>query len=208
MKRILTLIAAAVVAVACGNALARLLAGDENFSARMPYTYPRHSAALTTYDFRVSEQTGTMEGVYDYNAQVDVQWPFGFGLSYTTFDYSKPTVTVAKDGTVTAKVIVTNTGKVAGKEAVGLYVSAPAGGLEKPAKELKAFAKTRLLAPGESQTLTFSVKAYDLASFNEQANRWETAAGTYTFGFGRNVRDIPVSFQAVIKNASTFAVSK
>ena len=138
----------------------------------------------------------------------EVSYPFGFGLSYTSFDYSKPTVTVAKDGTVTAKVIVTNTGKVAGKEAVGLYVSAPAGGLEKPAKELKAFAKTRLLAPGESQTLTFSVKAYDLASFNEQANRWETAAGTYTFGFGRNVRDIPVSFQAVIKNASTFAVSK
>ncbi|MBO7584077.1 MAG: fibronectin type III-like domain-contianing protein, partial [Bacteroidales bacterium] len=83
-----------------------------------------------------------------------------------------------------------------------------AGGLEKPAKELKAFAKTRLLAPGESQLLTFSVTSYDLASFNEAANRWETAAGTYTFGFGRNVSDIPVSFQAAIKNAASFAVSK
>ena len=138
----------------------------------------------------------------------EVSYPFGFGLSYTTFDYSKPTVTVAKDGSIIAKVIVTNTGKVAGKEAVGLYVSAPAGGLEKPAKELKAFAKTKLLAPGESQILSFSVDAYGLASFNEQANRWETAAGTYTFGFGRNVSDIPVTFKAAIKNAQTFSVSE
>jgi beta-glucosidase len=138
----------------------------------------------------------------------EVSYPFGFGLSYTTFDYSKPTVTATKDGSIIAKVIVTNTGKVAGKEAVGLYVSAPAGGLEKPAKELKAFAKTKLLAPGESQVLTFNVDEYGLASFNEQANRWETAAGTYTFGFGRNVSDIPVSFRAVVKNAKTFSVSE
>ena len=136
----------------------------------------------------------------------EVSYPFGFGLSYTSFEYSKPTVTVAKDGTVTANVLVTNSGKVAGKEAVGLYVSAPAGGLEKPAKELKAFAKTRLLAPGESQVLSFKVTPYELASFNEAANRWEAAAGTYTFGFGRNVSDIPVQFKATVKAAQTFSV--
>ena len=97
---------------------------------------------------------------------------------------------------------------MAGKEAVGLYVSAPAGGLEKPAKELKAFAKTRLLAPGESQVLSFKVTPYELASFNEAANRWETAAGTYTFCFGRNVNDIPVQFKATVKAAQSFSVSE
>lgn len=86
-------------------------------------------------------------------------------------------------------VTVTNTGKVAGKEAVQLYVSAPAGGLEKPAQELKAFAKTRTLAPGESQVLTFKVSTYELASYNEATQAWETAAGKYTLRFSANVED-------------------
>ena len=85
---------------------------------------------------------------------------------------------------------VTNNGSVAGREVVELYVSAPAGGLEKPTRELKAFAKTRQLAPGESQVLTMKVSAYELASFNEATSAWETAAGPYTIGFGASATDI------------------
>ena len=123
----------------------------------------------------------------------DVSYPFGYGLSYTTFTYSNPQVKVAKDGTVTASVTVKNTGKVAGKEAVQLYVAAPAGGLVKPAKELRAFAKTRSLAPGESQTLTMTVDPYSLASFNESTSAWETAAGDYVAYFAASVEDVRVS---------------
>ena len=136
----------------------------------------------------------------------EVSYPFGFGLSYTTFAYSKPVVKAGKDG-FTATVTVTNTGKVAGKEAVQLYVSAPAAGLVKPEKELKAFAKTKLLKPGESQTLTFAVSAYELASFNQDANRWETAAGNYTVKFGANVEDIKATAAYKQAKAQTFAVS-
>jgi beta-glucosidase len=120
---------------------------------------------------------------------VDVSYPFGYGLSYTTFAYSQPKVKADKDG-FTATVTVKNTGKVAGREVVELYVSAPAGGLEKPTRELKAFAKTKLLAPSESETLTMKVTAYELASFNEEHSTWETAAGTYQVQFGASVADI------------------
>jgi len=118
-----------------------------------------------------------------------VSYPFGFGLSYTTFSYSKPVVKATKDG-LTATITVTNTGKRAGKEVVELYVSAPAGGLEKPARELKAFAKTRELQPNQSETLTMNLSLYDLASYNETTQAWETAAGKYTIGFGASVEDI------------------
>ncbi len=119
----------------------------------------------------------------------EVSYPFGYGMSYTSFAYSKPVVKASKDG-FTATITVTNTGSVAGKEAVQLYVAAPAGGLEKPAQELKAFAKTRELKPGESQTLTMNVSAYELASFNEATQCWETAAGRYTVKFAANVEDV------------------
>lgn len=142
---------------------------------------------------------------FDTNG-VEVSYPFGFGLSYTTFAYSKPVVKAAKDG-FTATVTVTNTGKVAGKEAVEVYVSAPKGGLEKPEKELKTFAKTGLLQPGESQVLTFAVSAYELASFNEAANRWEAAAGTYTVKFGASVADIRASGTFKLSKAQTWSVS-
>ena len=120
----------------------------------------------------------------------NVSYPFGYGLGYTTFAYAKPAVKVAKDGTVTATITVTNTGSFAGKEAVQLYVTAPDGGLVKPACELRAFAKTRELKPGESQTLTMTIDPYTLASFNEGTSAWETAAGAYTALFGASVADI------------------
>ncbi|MBQ3439255.1 MAG: glycoside hydrolase family 3 C-terminal domain-containing protein [Bacteroidales bacterium] len=119
----------------------------------------------------------------------EVSYPFGFGLSYTSFAYSKPVVKATKDGFV-ASIIVTNTGSVSGREIVELYVTAPAGGLKKPARELKGFAKTRELAAGESQTLTIPVDKYSLASFNESASQWETAAGIYDIQFGAAVNDI------------------
>lgn len=127
---------------------------------------------------------------YFTTAGKEVSYPFGYGLSYTTFEYGKPAVKVAKDGGITVSVSVKNTGKVAGKEAVQLYIAAPAGGLEKPAYELKAFAKTSELAPGASETLTMTVDAYGLASFNDAASRWETAAGTYKVLVGASAADI------------------
>ena len=127
---------------------------------------------------------------YFATAGKQVSYPFGYGLSYTTFAYSKPSVKVEKDGTVTATVTVKNTGSVAGKEAVQLYISAPDGGLVKPACELKAFAKTGELKPGESETVTMKLCAYTLASFNEATSAWETAAGKYNAAFGASVADI------------------
>ena len=125
---------------------------------------------------------------YYQTAGKEVSYPFGYGLSYTTFAYSAPKVTATKDG-FRATVTVKNTGNVAGKEVVQLYVSAPSGGLVKPESELKGFAKTKELAPGESQTLTIDVDAYSLASFNEAASQWETAAGNYSVRFAANVND-------------------
>ena len=126
---------------------------------------------------------------YFTTTKESVSYPFGFGLSYTTFSYSKPVVKANKDG-LTATITVTNTGKRAGKEVVELYVSAPAGGLEKPARELKAFAKTKELQPNQSETLTMTLSLYDLASYNETTQAWETAAGKYTISFGASVEDI------------------
>lgn len=130
-----------------------------------------------------------------------VSYPFGYGLSYTTFEYSKPTVKYGKDG-LTATITVKNTGSVAGKESVQLYISAPDGGLEKPEMELKAFAKTKELQPGESQVLTFKADAYTLASFNEEASAWQTAAGKYTAKFGANADDIRATASFTAKAAA------
>lgn len=140
------------------------------------------------------DYTKHVEGInvgyrYFTTSKKSVSYPFGFGLSYTTFSYSKPVVKATKDG-LTASITVTNTGKRVGKEVVELYVSAPAGGLEKPARELKAFAKTRELQPNQSETLTIKLSLYDLASYNEATQAWETAPGKYTIGFGANVEDI------------------
>ena len=174
-----------------GNALARLLAGDENFSARMPYTYPRHSAALTTYDFRVSEQTGTMEGVYDYNAQIDVQWPFGFGLSYTTFEYSNLRVDkpVFHDGDMlTVTVDVRNTGSRAGKESVLLFSRDVVASIVPESRRLRAFQKIEL-QPGQQQTVSFKLPARDLA-FVGADGQWHLEPGLFRLQAGTQVCEI------------------
>ena len=120
-------------------------------------------------------------------------YPFGFGLSYTTFDYTVgacTTTTVADPATVVSvPVTIRNTGKVAGREVVQLYASAPKGRLVKPATELKAFAKTRLLKPGETQTLTFTLKAADLASWDADAASWVCEPGEYALHVGASSRD-------------------
>ena len=126
--------------------------------------FPVGTALACTWNTQLVEEVGT--------SKKSVSYPFGFVLSYTTFTYSKPVVKATKDG-LTASITATNTGKRAGKEVVELYVSAPAGGLEKPACELKAFAKTRELQPNQSETLTMKLSLYDLASYNEATQAWE-----------------------------------
>ena len=119
--------------------------------------------------------------------------------------YSNPVVKATADG-FEASVTIKNEGTVAGKEVVQVYVHAPEGGLEKPDQELKAFCKTKLLAPGESQTLTFQVDAYSLASFNEAASAWETAAGVYTVNFGASLQDLRRSGSFKLKKAQSWPV--
>ena len=143
---------------------------------------------------------------YFVTAGKEVSYPFGYGLSYTKFEYGKPVVKLAKDGTVTVSVAVKNVGKVAGKEIVEVYVAAPAGGLEKPARELKAYGKTASLAPGESETLVMSIDPYSLASFNESTSAWETAAGAYKVLVGASVEDIRGEGGFSLKKPATWPV--
>ena len=210
-----------------GNSVVEVLTGKANPSGKLTMTFPIAASdipALANYpNVGISEVRGWrsrgpvkntdytlhQEGIYVgyryFNTNdVAVSYPFGYGLSYTTFAYSKPVVKPGKDG-FTATITITNTGKVAGKEAVQLYVSAPDGGLEKPANELKAFAKTRELQPGESQTLTMNVTAYGLSSYNEATQAWETAAGRYTVKFGASVEDIRATAIYTQAKAQSFA---
>ena len=145
---------------------------------------------------------------YFTTAGKNVSYPFGYGLGYTTFAYTKPVVKVGKDGIITASVTVTNTGSAAGKEAVQLYVTAPDGGLVKPACELRAFAKTGELAPGASETLTMTVDPYALASFNEETSAWETASGSYAAHFGASVADIRATVPFKLAKAQSWPVSR
>lgn len=191
-----------------GYSVADVLTGKANPSGKLSMTWPVTLMDVpSSADFpniRQGERRGDKQEFNDYTlhneglnigyryfstAGKEVSYPFGYGMSYTTFAYSKPSVKATKDGFI-AQITVTNTGTVAGKEAVQLYVSAPSGGLQKPVHELKSFAKTRELKPRESQTLTMKVTAYDLASFNEQTQCWETASGRYTVKFGANADDI------------------
>ena len=175
-----------------GDALARLLAGDANFSARMPYTYPRHQAELTTYDYRVSEETDRMEGAYDYDAVVSVQWPFGYGLSYTTFDYSNFKVdkeTFRADDMLTFTVDVKNSGTRAGREAVLLFSSDLLASIVPENRRLRAFFKTSMLEPGQSETVTLAIPARDLA-FVDTDGRWLLEAGNFRMQVGKQTIEI------------------
>ncbi len=132
---------------------------------------------------------------------VKVSYPFGYGLSYTTFALSEPSVKVDGDA-VEISVNVTNTGSVAGKEVVQVYVAAPETGADRPARELKAFAKTGMLAPGDKTTLTMTTDRYSLARFNEGANRWEVPGGEYTFQIGTSLADLPHRLTATVAPAT------
>ena len=167
------------------DALARLLAGDANFSGRMPYTYPRNPAELTTYDYRVSEHCDRMAGAYDYDATVNVQWPFGFGLSYTTFAYSNLRVDrqhFTKDDVLTVSVDVTNTGTRAGQESVLLYSSDLVASLTPENRRLRQFEKITL-KPGETRIVTFRLPARQLA-FVGYDGRWTLEAGEFVLTVG------------------------
>ena len=168
-----------------GDALAELLAGDANFSGKLPFTYPKHINSLHTYDYKVSENVETMAGEYNYDAVMDVQWPFGHGLSYTSFDYSdfKCSKSEFRSGDVLDfEVTVTNTGSVAGKEAVLLYSSDIIASLVPDVKRLRAFTKISL-QPGESETVMLCVPADELA-FVGHDGKWHLEKGAFRFAAG------------------------
>jgi beta-glucosidase len=167
-----------------GDALAALLAGDENFSGKLPFTYPKHAHSLHTYDYKVSEHREVMEGSYNYDAIMDVQWPFGYGLSYTSFSYSNLKGPESfKDGDIIKiSVDVTNTGSRPGKEAVLLYSSDLVASLIPDVKRLRGFEKIEL-APGETKTVTFELPAYELA-FVGADGRWRLEEGDFRLSVG------------------------
>ena len=169
-----------------GDALANLLAGDANFSAKMPYTYPKEINSLNTYDYKVSEEVGTMAGVYDYDAKVSLQWPFGYGLSYTTYEYSNLKVSASEftsEDVLTVSVDVKNMGNRVGKEAVLLYSSDLVASVVPDNKRLRDFAKIEL-QPGEVKTVTFRLPAKKLA-FVGADGRWTLEEGDFLLKVGR-----------------------
>ena len=167
------------------DALANLLAGDANFSAKMPYTYPREINSLNTYDYKVSEEVGTMAGAYNYDAKVSLQWPFGYGMSYTTFEYANLKVdkaTFSADDILTVSVDVKNTGSRAGKEAVLLYSSDLVASIVPDNKRLRDFTKIEL-QPGEVKTVTFQLPAKNLA-FVGADGKWILEEGDFILKIG------------------------
>jgi len=167
------------------DALANLLAGDVNFSGKMPYTYPREINSLNTYDYKVSEEVGTMAGAYNYDAKVSLQWPFGYGLSYTTYEYSNLKVdkqTFTADDILTVTVDVKNTGSRAGKEAVLLYSSDLIASIVPDNKRLRDFTKISLEA-GETKTVTFQLPAKSLA-FVGADGKWTLEEGDFLLKIG------------------------
>jgi beta-glucosidase len=173
------------------DALANLLSGEANFSAKMPYTYPREINSLNTYDYKVSEEVGTMAGAYNYDAKVSLQWPFGFGLSYTTFDYANLRVdktSFTADDVLTVTVDVKNTGNRAGKEAVLLYSSDLIASIVPDNSRLRDFTKV-VLAPGETKTVTFQLPAKELA-FVGADGRWTLEEGDFTLKVGKLTQNV------------------
>lgn len=198
-----------------GNSVADILTGKVNPSGKLTMTWPiaatdHPSTAnfakeydMYTYKNMEGWGKGNIPGVDFSNHEEDiyvgyryfdtfkknVAYPFGFGLSYTTFEMGKPSVK-ANGKNIEVSVTVKNTGKVAGKQVAQVYVTAPKGAYEKPAKELKAFGKTRELKPGESQTLKMTLEKRDLASFDEANSQWKVDAGNYLFQVGTDVESI------------------
>ena len=174
-----------------GDALANILAGDANPSAKMPYTYPKNQAELTTYDYRVSEEMDKMEGAYDYDAVVSVQWPFGYGLSYTTFKYGNfkcATTDFDADDSLVFTVDITNTGSKPGKEVVMLFSRDMVASLTPENRRLRAFQKVDL-QPGETKTVTLPIKAADLA-FVDSDGRWTLEKGDFRMQAGTEVLNL------------------
>lgn len=214
-----------------GNSVTDILSGKKSPSGRLAVSFPAKFEDLgSSANFPINPGIKNDSGmsrtrigmndrnidytVYEEDIYVGYRWlqkygiaasyPFGYGLSYTSFDWSDATVSTTKDG-ITASVKVTNTGSTASKDVVELYISAPEGGLDKPVRELKAYAKTRELAPGESQVVTMNVSLYELASFNQDAMRWETAEGDYTASFGADCDNIRQSASFKVAKAKTWA---
>ena len=163
-----------------GDALANLVSGKSNFSGKMPYTYPKEINSLANYDFKKSEEVGTMEGAYDYNAKITQQWGFGHGLSYTSYQYSNLKVSQSGFGhgdIIKVSVDVKNTGKVAGKESVLLFSSDLIASMVPDGRRLRAFDKIEL-QPGETKTVTFNLNADDLA-FVGYDGKWVLEEGDF-----------------------------
>lgn len=174
-----------------GDALANLVSGKSNFSGKMPYTYPKEINSLANYDFKKSEEVGTMEGAYDYNAKITQQWGFGYGLSYTTYKYSNLKVSQSDfrhGDIIKVSVDVKNTGKVAGKESVLLFSSDLIASMVPDGRRLRAFDKVEL-QPGETKTMTFELKADDL-SFVGWNGKWRLEEGDFKLMIADQSADI------------------
>ena len=171
-----------------GDALANLLAGDANFSAKLSFTYPRDINGLLTYDYKTSESTATMEGSYNYNARTDVLYPFGYGLSYTTFEYSNLRVSKTEftaDDDLTFTIDVKNTGEMDGKEAVLLFVKDVVASVMPDNRRLRQFDKVEIKA-GETKTVSLSIKGSDLA-FVGYDNQWILEEGDFVAMIGGQI---------------------
>ena len=174
-----------------GDALVSLVSGKSNFSGKMPYTYPKEINSLANYDFKKSEEVGTMEGAYDYNAKITQQWGFGYGLSYTSYKYSNLKVSQSDfrhGDIIKVSVDVKNTGKVAGKESVLLFSSDLIASMVPDGRRLRAFDKVEL-QPGETKTMTFELKADDLA-FVGWNGKWRLEEGDFKLMIADQSADI------------------
>ena len=174
-----------------GDALVNLVSGKSNFSGKMPYTYPKEINSLANYDFKKSEEVGTMEGAYDYNAKITQQWGFGYGLSYTSYQYSNLKVSQSEfrhGDIIKVSVDVKNTGKVAGKESVLLFSSDLIASMVPDGRRLRAFDKVEL-QPGETKTMTFELKADDLA-FVGWNGKWRLEEGDFKLMIADQSADI------------------
>ena len=174
-----------------GDALVGLVSGKSNFSGKMPYTYPKEINSLANYDFKKSEEVGTMEGAYDYNAKITQQWGFGHGLSYTSYQYSNLKVSQSDfrhGDIIKVSVDVKNTGKVAGKESVLLFSSDLIASMVPDGRRLRAFDKIEL-QPGETKTVTFDLNADDLA-FVGYDGKWVLEEGDFKLMIADQSADI------------------